>query len=91
VGREGLWTESAPDALIGHNPGGDIGATVLRIAGDASKLVIDTRSRRCLHPKERVRRMQERGDPREPEDGGAVIIKIVKYGDYDAAAAEHGG
>ena len=25
------------------------------------------------------------------EDGGAVIIKIVKYGDYDAAAAENGG
>ena len=30
----------------------------MRIAGDASKLVFDRRSRRCLHPKERVRRLR---------------------------------
>ena len=62
--------EAEPPPAIGELWGADGAADPsqpLRIAGDASKLVFDRRSRRCPHPKERARRLRERGGPREPE------------------------
>jgi len=47
----------------------------LTVAGDASKLVIDRKSWRCPHPKERVRRLRERAGPREPETSSPATSK----------------